>query len=60
MYLAGLHHEVDLVIGDQITEALGDATKFEFQLRSPLSKGTGARCRLPRSLQGRRHRTGIG
>ncbi|GIH12608.1 hypothetical protein Raf01_07800 [Rugosimonospora africana] len=52
MYLAGLHHEVDLVVRDQTAEALGDATQFEFQLRSPLSKGAGTPRRLPDHYRG--------
>jgi hypothetical protein len=31
MDLARLDHEVDVVIRDQVTEALGDAAEFEFQ-----------------------------
>jgi hypothetical protein len=50
MDLAGLDQQVDVVVGDQAAEALGDAAQFESQ-RDPLVRGadgsTGGGCRLP-------------
>jgi hypothetical protein len=36
--LTRLDHQVDVVVGDQTAEALGDAAQFEFQL-SPQIRG---------------------
>src|SRR5262249_21734731 len=36
MDLAGLDGEVDVIVGDQTTEALGDAAQFESQRTPPL------------------------
>jgi hypothetical protein len=35
--LAGLDRQVDVVVGDEVTEALGDAAQFESQRNLPMS-----------------------
>ncbi len=42
--LAGLHDEVDVVVGDQGAEALGDATKLEFHAPRLPAPRVGRRC----------------